>query len=170
MPLITFVDENDKVIGSGTKEEIWKKGIIHRIVRIFLFNYQGELLIQKRSDFLASMPGRWDQSAGGHVDEGEDYDVAALRELMEEIGVFSVSLKKISKYFSNDTEEDKNKIKKRFNTLYTVIYDGDIKPNIEEVSEVKWIKPEDLKKWMDDKPSAFTKGFIDAFRIYKESR
>ncbi len=43
---IIFVDENDNVIGEGTKQEAWKKGIAHRIVRIFLFNSKGELLIQ----------------------------------------------------------------------------------------------------------------------------
>jgi len=69
MKLITFVDENDQVIGSGTKQEAWQKGIIHRIVRIFLFNFKGELLIQKRADNISSLPGRWDQSAAGHVDE-----------------------------------------------------------------------------------------------------
>jgi len=169
MPLITFVDKDDKIIGSGKKEEVWRKGIIHRIVRMLLFNSQGELLIQKRADHVSSLPGRWDQSAAGHVDEGESYDQAASRELMEEIGVSEVSLKRISKYFSDDTDEnEKDKIKKRFNALYVAVYDGEIKPDPGEVSEVKWIKPEDLERRMQDKPSDFTKGFINSFKIHRE--
>ena len=74
---ITFVDEQDNVIGAGSKQEAWTKGIYHRVSRIFLFNSKGELLIQKRSDNCVSLPGRWDQSAAGHVDEGETYLEAA---------------------------------------------------------------------------------------------
>ena len=67
MPKIVFVDKNDNVIGSGTREEALQKGIIRRIVRIFLFNSKGELLIQKRSSNVR-LPGKWVQSVGGHVD------------------------------------------------------------------------------------------------------
>ena len=32
-------------------------------------------------------PGRWDSSCSGHLDSGEDYAPAAVRELREEIGL-----------------------------------------------------------------------------------
>ena len=45
MTNIVFVDENDNVIGAGTRREAVEKGIIHRIVRIFLFTLNLTLLI-----------------------------------------------------------------------------------------------------------------------------
>ncbi len=163
MTKITFVDKDDNVIGSGTKGEALKKGIIHRIARVFLFNSKGELLIQKRADHLESLPGKWDQSAAGHVDEGESYHVAAKREMEEEIGVRGIELKEIKKLYT----EEYDKIKKRFNMLYSGVYDGDINFNREEVSEVKWIKPEDLAEWMEERPNDFTQGFIKCFKIFE---
>jgi len=34
-----------------------------------------------------SAPGTWSASCSGHLDAGEDYDAAAIRELREEIGL-----------------------------------------------------------------------------------
>jgi isopentenyl-diphosphate delta-isomerase len=77
MTNIIFVDENDVCIGAGSKQEATTKGIIHRVIRIFITNSKGEILLQRRSDNCYTSPGKWDQSVGGHVDEGESYDEAA---------------------------------------------------------------------------------------------
>src|SRR3989338_1117236 len=155
MTKITFVDEKDNVIGAGSKEEAWKNGIIHRIARIFLFNSKGELLITKRGDNLSSLPGRWDQSAAGHVDEGEDYPTAAKRELEEEVGVKNIELIEKGKFFTDETDET-GKIKKRFSMLYTGNYDGEVKPSPREVSKIRWIDPKELNTWMEERPIEFT--------------
>lgn len=164
MTKITFVDKDDNVIGSGTRKEALERGIIHRIVRVFLFNSKGELLIQKRSSNVPS-PDKWDQSVGGHVDEGEDYLEAAQRELEEELGVKDIPLKEINKFYSEGTI--KTVRNKRFNMLYSALYDGEINFNKDEVSEIKWIGLEDLGEWMREKPEEFTKGFIKSFYINK---
>jgi isopentenyl-diphosphate delta-isomerase type 1 len=163
MPLITYVDENDNVIGAGTGKEAREKGIYHRISRIFLFNSKGDLLIQKRADNANTLPGRWDQSAAGHVDEGEDYLTAAKRELEEEVGVRGIKLTEKGKFFT-DEKDQPGKIVKRFNMLYTANYNEDIKPNPEEVSEVRWISLEELNLWMKEQPNDFTEGFVSNFR------
>ena len=86
MAKITFVDKDDKPIGAGTRQEASEKGLICRIARIFVFNSKGQLLLQKRGPNV-SVPNKWDDSTAGHVDEGEEYSVAALRELQEETGL-----------------------------------------------------------------------------------
>lgn len=156
MTKLTFVDKDDNVIGFGSREDALRKGIVHRVVRIYLFNFKGELLIQKRSKSVSS-PEKWDQSAAGHVDEGEDYAFAAYRETKEEIGVTNVELTEIGKFYTEEFGE-KGTIR-RFNTIYKGVYDGEIKFN-EEVSEVKWIKPSLLEEWMLKSPKNFSGSFI----------
>jgi isopentenyl-diphosphate delta-isomerase type 1 len=165
---ITFVDENDNVIGHGTKQEVWEKGIRHRIARVFLFNSKGELLIQKRAGHILSLPGRWDQSSAGHVDAGEDYCTAAERELVEEVGATNVTLTELGKIYSDEADEPE-KIKKRFSTIFTGHYDGEITPNPEEVSEVRWIAPQELLEWMNKKPDEFTQGFVNSFKYLQSA-
>ncbi|HOO82611.1 MAG TPA: RNA pyrophosphohydrolase [Alphaproteobacteria bacterium] len=60
-------------------------------VGIALFNAQGHVFVGERID----TPGAWQMPQGG-IDEGEDLEVAARRELCEEIGTDSAELLKIS--------------------------------------------------------------------------
>lgn len=165
MANIIFVDADDNVIGYGSRAEAIEKGLIHRIARVFLFNPCSELLIQRRSPHHVSLPGKWDQSAAGHVDEGEEYAAAAVRELREEVGIENVPLKEIVKFYFNETDEPK--IKKRFNVLFVGHNDGTSQIDDYEVSDARWISLPDLEKWMDEKPDDFTQGFIKCLEAYK---
>lgn len=80
---IQIVDENNNPTGSATKQEAWRDGLVHRVVRISILDPAGRLLVQKRSLQKELFPGRWDNSAAGHVDAGETYEQAALRELQK---------------------------------------------------------------------------------------
>ncbi len=168
MTNIIFVDVNDVPIGAGSKKEATEKGIIHRVIRIFITNSKGELLLQRRaSHAMMTGAGKWDQSVGGHVDERENYDEAAYRELKEELGVEGLSLSEVTKYYS---EGEDPPYRKRFNMLYTAIYDGKVIPNPEEVSEVKWIVPVDLEAWIKSSADDLTKGCINAYIKLKSSK
>ncbi|MEZ5813436.1 MAG: RNA pyrophosphohydrolase [Alphaproteobacteria bacterium] len=60
-------------------------------VGIALFNSDGKVFVGERID----TPGAWQMPQGG-IDEGEDLEAAALRELKEEIGTEHAALLKIS--------------------------------------------------------------------------
>jgi 16S rRNA (adenine1518-N6/adenine1519-N6)-dimethyltransferase len=89
---IQIVDQNNNPTGSATKQEAWRGGLIHRVVRISILDPSGRLLAQKRSLHKEPFPGRWDNSAAGHVDAGETYEQAALRELREELGLDGIEV------------------------------------------------------------------------------
>ena len=107
---ITIVDESDTVIRPGYKRDVWRTGAAHRIARVFLFNSNGELLIQKRSPEHISLPNKWDQSAAGHVQYGESYREAATRELLEEVGIVAELTKR--GVLCTDETDEADKIKK----------------------------------------------------------
>lgn len=160
MPNITFVDSQDQIIGYGTKAESILKGHAQRISRVFLYNSTGQLLIQKRSLHVA-IPGRWDSSAAGHVDEGEDYLMAAKRELLEEVGVSCTLITEITKLYTEDVDDDVTR--KRFNMLYKATFDGDLRFYDNEVSETMWIDPHKLDNWMARRPQDFTQGLLKCY-------
>ena len=157
MPLITFVDEDDNIIGSGTKDKSWKRGAWHRIVRVFLFNAKGEVLMTRRAAHLVASPGKWNESCSGHVDEGESYEEAALRELREEVGVSGTKLTPIVKIKHSDTD-DPSRRKNRFHMIFTGRYEGVVHFDPKEVSEVRWVLPDELLEWLIKSPQDFTEG------------
>lgn len=84
---LQVVDDNDQPIGVATREEAWAKGMILRHVYVVLRDLDGNFLLQQRNLAKKSNPGKWTWAATGHVDEDETYEIAAPRELQEEIGI-----------------------------------------------------------------------------------
>jgi 16S rRNA (adenine1518-N6/adenine1519-N6)-dimethyltransferase len=85
--IFDIVDKNDIPTGTATRAEVHAKNLIHRAVHVFVLNRNGDLYLQKRSRLKDMNPGVWDSSVSGHLDAGEDYLQAAVRELGEEIGI-----------------------------------------------------------------------------------
>ena len=169
MAKIVYIDNNDNVIGAGSVTEAVERGIAHRIARVYVFNSQGQLLLQKRALGLRSAPDKWDDSAAGHVDEGEEYLAAATRELAEEMGVHNVELTETARYYTEEPELGSiNTPRKRFNMLYRAVYDGAVTPDEREVAEARWIDLPALRQWLQECPDDFTRGFRTSFVKYLE--
>ena len=81
---IPKIDADNNIIGETTITEARKNGWPRRVTRIFISNEKGEFLLQKRSTEARIHPGVWDCS-GGHVDLGESYTQAGVREVFEEL-------------------------------------------------------------------------------------
>ncbi|HEY1645279.1 MAG TPA: NUDIX domain-containing protein [Candidatus Saccharimonadales bacterium] len=164
---ILIVDKDNKAVGSASMDEAHLKGLAHRIVRVFLFNTKGQVFLQKRSSTV-SFPGLWDQSVGGHVDEGEDNLQAAKRETEEEVGLKDLELHEVGTYYSEATLP--NGQLKRFNILYTAISDVSVTLDPDEVESGKWVTLEELDQLIKDKPEDFTGGLIRALEFYRENK
>lgn len=142
------VDENGNVIGVASRDECHEKGHWHRASHIILVNSDGKILLQKRSAALQQYAGFWTSSASGHVDAGEDYESAAHRELMEEIGA-KASLSHvldIRKFTGSDNELVR---------LFVGTHDGPFSPN-DEVEKVEFFTIEEIRNMLENEK--FTPG------------
>ena len=163
---IQIVDEEDRPVGVASIDEAHKRGLIHRIARVMVEDEDGRVLLQMRSLDSWTHPGRWDNSAAGHVDAGETYEEAAKREAAEEIGLHDADLKEAGNYKQNTTI-DWRKIN-RFNAVYKTVVSRDTKfhTDPEEVVKVKWFSLSDIKKMIADHPERVTDGLVDVIRRY----
>lgn len=84
---VDVIDERGRVIASVPRARMRAERLRHRAVFVVVTSSDGRLLVHRRSDDKDLWPGRWDLAVGGVVGAGEDVDVAARRELAEEIGV-----------------------------------------------------------------------------------
>jgi isopentenyl-diphosphate Delta-isomerase len=160
-PPVVVVDEHDREIGSAMLAEVWRKGLYHRIVVIFILDNQGRMLLQLRSPQVGVYPNCWDQAAGGHVDEGYTYERAATVEVAEELGLQHVALKALGTSRINTTLDD-GRILNRFERAYVahIPHETLLKPEPEEVSELRWFTPAELKALIAQEPEKFAPGLI----------
>lgn len=142
MEILDVIDENDKVIGKMAHADINKKLLSHRIVHILIFDKKGNMLLQKRSAKKSFCPLHWSTAVGGHVQSGENYEEAALRECEEELGV-----KVPIKFMFKTRYED---LRGFFMILgiFKAVYEGEFKLNEDEVESVNYFSRKQLESML----------------------
>ena len=85
--MFDVVDQQDQILFQAPRSVVHANHWLHRAVHIFVFNRRGELLIHRRSVTKDESPLKCTSSASGHLSAGEDYEMAAIRELAEELGL-----------------------------------------------------------------------------------
>ena len=86
--MIDFLDEHGEKTGRvASRTEVHNKGYWHRIAVVAVLDEQNRILLQQRSKDKVTNPGKWDISAAGHIEAGEDALTSAVRETAEEVGI-----------------------------------------------------------------------------------
>jgi isopentenyl-diphosphate Delta-isomerase len=153
--MFDVVDDMDRVVGRATRREVHERGWRHRAVHILVYNGVGEVFLQRRSFSKDSHPGRWDSSASGHLDAGEGYLAAAVRELREELGVEAEAgeFKELGRLdASAETDQE-------FVRVYRVVREGPFRWHPGEIIDGRFEAPEAVCAWVAAEPGAFARAF-----------
>lgn len=139
LEIMDIVDNDDNVIGSAPRDEVYDKLLCHRIVHVLIFNDEGRLALQLRSPNVSFCPGHWSTTVGGHVQSGETYEQAALREYQEELGTKS-ELEFLSKDFYTKPGRPN-----KFLVTFKAKSNGPFVPDREAVDRVDFFTIEQVK-------------------------
>ncbi|MDH3338715.1 MAG: isopentenyl-diphosphate Delta-isomerase [Gammaproteobacteria bacterium] len=155
---LILVDADDNETGYLSKAECHNNGgVLHRAFSLFLFNTQGELLLQKRSASKRLWPGFWSNSICSHPRRKESMQVATRRRLHDELHIES-SLEFVYK-FDYRAEFGEAGSENELCHVYLGTIDGPIEPNEHEISAVRFVRPGDLDKEFAVSPAIFTPWF-----------
>lgn len=156
------VNEQDEVIGRASRGEVHARHWRHRAVHVLVFNRRGQIFLQKRSLRKDNHPGVWDSSASGHLDAGEEYDHAAVREVAEEIGLRLAAppqrLFKLAACPQTGME---------FVWVYRCEAEGPFCLNQEEIDAGQWLAPEAVDRWLAEAPHEFAPTFPLLWREWR---
>jgi 8-oxo-dGTP pyrophosphatase MutT (NUDIX family) len=100
-------------------------------------------------------PGLWDSSASGHLAAGEDYDACAVRELHEEIGLEVITIPQKVFKLAACAETDQEHV-----WVYRCAAEGPFKLDPEEIERGGWFVPEELSRWMAQRPEEFATALL----------
>lgn len=158
-PRIIIVDENDKIIAHKDRGTL-KKEDIYRVSALWITNSRGEILLARRHHTKSHHPRKWGPAVAGTVDEGETYEDNIIKEAEEELGI-----KNIKPIAGLKTKTD-NEFH-HFTQWYTLNIDKDInefKIQEDEVEEIKWFSPEELKNQLQE----YLEEFLPTMKKYFE--
>jgi 8-oxo-dGTP pyrophosphatase MutT (NUDIX family) len=136
--LVDVVDEHDRVVDVVPRSRVRACNLRHRSVAIAVIGSDGRLLVNRRSEGKDIWPGMWDICVGGIVASGETYEVAAARELAEELGITDAGLRHIG---AGPYEDGAVRLIGR---CYLVVHDGPFRFVDGEVSEIRHVTASEL--------------------------
>lgn len=141
--LLEVIDAQGRVIGLRRRAEIHgDPAARHRAVHVFVRDKGGALFLQRRAPTKRIQPDRWDTSVGGHVDPGESYEQAAVRELAEELGVQLTphALEHLHDYvWTTDVETEHVR-------TFCLAHEGPFTLHPEEISAGRFFSAEELRR------------------------
>lgn len=156
MEEIVLVDKDNHVLGTAPKLASHNKNTpLHRAFSLFLFNSQGELLLQQRSRKKKTWPLIWSNSVCGHPMLNEKNEDAVKRRLKFELGIDLKEVYEILPDFSYKAEM--NGIVE--NELCPVFVGfTDLKPiiNKDEIENIRWIKWPNFLKEIKQNPGKYS--------------
>ena len=166
MQEVILVNGQDEQTGVMEKMEAHQKGLLHRAFSIFIFNSRGEMLLQQRASSKYHSPDLWTNACCSHPQPGESTEQAATRRLREELGfetklsgIFSFTYRAV---FENGLTEHE------FDHVLIGTYNGQVFPNVDEVKDYCFMKPEKIRESLSSHPHKYTEWFKIAFPKLEE--
>ncbi|MBR9682780.1 MAG: isopentenyl-diphosphate Delta-isomerase [Candidatus Aenigmarchaeota archaeon] len=159
MEEILLVDKDDNEIGFEEKMKAHEEGgKLHRAFSIFIFNSKGEMLLQLRSKKKYHFGDLWTNTCCSHQRKGEILEQSVHRRLQEEFG-FDTGVKEVYKFIYKSTDENSGLTEHEYDHVFIGTFDGEPKPNPEEIDEYKWVILEELEKDVKEHPENYTPWF-----------
>lgn len=163
---VVLVDQYNNELGIMEKQEAHVKGVLHRAFSIFIFNENGELLLQQRAAHKYHGANLWTNTCCSHQQQGESTLVAAKDRL-----AFEMNMKAdldILFSFIYHAKVENNLIEHELDVVLFGISNNNPSPNPEEVKDFKWIGANELEAWMNESPEHFTYWFKDVWHRVKD--
>jgi isopentenyldiphosphate isomerase len=141
MERFDIYDKNRKLTGRTVERgQKLAEDEYHLVIHVSILNAQNELLIQQRQAFKTAWPDIWDLSVSGSAQAGEMSQEAAVREVLEELGL-RIDLRGVAPYFMVNFDH-------AFHDQYILFQDVDLASlhlQESEVQAVKWASHEEVK-------------------------
>ncbi len=153
--LLILVDSSDEQIGALDKEACHNgSGKLHRAISVFIFNDDGDLLIQQRHTQKRLWGGVWSNSCCSHPRVDEETDVAAHRRVAEELGLktdlnflFKFEYRALDAEFGTEHE---------LCSVYAGHVDCEPIVNTTEIQAWEWVPSAELSQRVKQTPKDFT--------------
>jgi len=155
---LILVDSDDNELGFLNKEKCHDgEGILHRAFSLFLFNSNGDLLLQKRSEKKRLWPLFWSNTCCSHPRKGESMEIATRRRLKEELNI-EASLEYIYK-FSYQAHFGELGSENELCSVYLGRTTQDFSANKDEIADARYVSWQVLQNKLQVTPEAFTPWF-----------
>lgn len=158
---VILVDQRDNALGTMEKAAVHRLGRLHRAISVFVFNADGELLLQQRAKNKYHSGGKWSNTCCSHPKPGELTGDAARRRLKEEMGLDCELEPAFS--FIYHAELDNGYSEYEFDHVFIGTTSALPQPDELEVAAFSYRRLDDISLDMASSPEKYTVWFKECF-------
>ena len=155
--LLILVDGLDRQLGEASKARAHTEGLLHRAFSVVLWR-EGEagreILIAQRAAHKYHCGGLWANSCCSHPRAGEELLEAARRRVLDELGVTVGELREIGSFVYRASFASAL-FEYEYDHVLLAEYSGELAPNPDEVSAVRWVSLDELAGLFVSSPKLF---------------
>ena len=164
---LILVDNDDREIGYLSKAAAHDGGgVRHRAFSVFLFNDDGELLLQQRAPDKRLWGGYWSNTCCSHPRRGESLDVATSRRLLDELNI-KAALEHVY-WFCYEAGFGDAGSENELCHVYLGRAPRDVRPNDSEIAALRYIPSSCLDEELSKRGKNYTPWFKQEWRELKE--
>ena len=168
---VIIVNTRGESIGTMDKMAAHRAGTMHRAFSVFIFNSEGQLLLQQRAFEKYHSGGLWTNTCCSHPRLGEKTIDAANRRLQEEMGM-DCEITELFQ-FSYRHEFENGLIENEYDHVFLGVSDEIPIANPEEVAAFRYIDLDALLLELFEQPDSYTPWFKicleQVLEIYNQS-
>ena len=150
--ILDVVEEKDQFVRKATRKEVRENALMHRLSRVIIKNNKNQLFVQKRSANKKNFPEHWDIGIAETVVSGEGYVSAAMRGLVEEVGIIGVSNIQLIHSFLFKIKYNSSEINELCK-VYQLEYNGKLTIQEEEIEDAKFLTINEINNLLKNGPS-----------------
>ncbi len=154
---VILVNEQDEEVGVCEKLQAHLDGVLHRAFSVFIFNDNGDLLLQQRHPGKYHSGGLWSNTCCSHPRPGELVEAAAHRRLQEEMGL-ACELEKLFGFVYH-SQLGANLYEHEYDHVFVGRHNGTPVPDGKEVSSWRWVDATELQNDVAAYPDQYTYWF-----------
>ncbi|MDT0607234.1 NUDIX hydrolase [Croceitalea rosinachiae] len=152
--LIDILNSEGNYTGqTALKSEAHLNGLFHQTIHVWFYTEHGEVLLQQRGKNKSTYPLKWDVSVAGHIGASESFELGAIREVEEEIGV-SITSEQLDKIgvFKTEKRHSQAFFDREFNHTFLCLLDKKLTliKQESEVEDLKWLSLNEFEGWVQE--------------------
>jgi len=138
---VEVVDLDNRVVDHVSRSSMREQNLLHRAVKILVYNCQGEIFVHRRTSTKDLFPGMHDVFVGGVVESGESYLEAARRVLRTELGIGEASPEFVCSHFHQGARS------RAWIHIFRLQWAGPMEFHPDHIEWSAWVPEADLPAW-----------------------
>ena len=158
--VVDIVDENDHVVGTSVRKDLFRNSYNFRVAHLLLVDGSGDILLQQLSSTHVRNAHSWGSSAAGFVHTKESYQEAMHRIILKELGVKQLLLKSVGNFSMIDDGA------KKYVGIFVGRVPDSMEPDRDQISTLKLVSRSQLDNEVSKNPDKFTPTFLMVYKRY----